>query len=472
MHRKYFWGSIGSLLTLSCLFTYFTLDPYHAWGGDFALYLLQTQSLAEGNTHQLLQENAYAMDHSEIVLGPHLYPPGFPLLLFPSYWVNGLNLYTLKFILLGSFLLFQIVLIGYFRKELSHPSFLLFLSLFSLNPWLIRYCDFILSDIPFLLVCTLSLSLIRGFYVSDTSLLSSILLGASMAFAYMIRTVGIVLLGTFVAIWILKKLSHNNLPIRQFHPLISLVSFLLIGSIGELSYPSGHISYLSYLYPYEPRIILDNLFTYFMLPRVHLGVLSWGVYVFFLPLCLWGIVKNWRRFQPEITFMVLYTLTLLIWPFTDGLRFVFPLLPFAFLFSILGLEKLLATVLKAYSRRVFIKIILPMGIILLLMGCIYNVSRDFPADPKGKVNNPESRELFSFIRENTSQETQIAFFRPRILRLFTRRTGIALKGPESLSHSPVDMWIQPTFLETIQVPADFTLIFSNKEFQVFAIEDS
>ena len=472
MSRKYRWGILGALLLLSFVFCCLTLDPYHAWGGDFALYLLQTEALVGGNSYDLLQENAFSMDHSEIVLGPHLYPPGFPLLLLPYYLISGLDLYPLKFVGLVCYLLFQVVLIRYFLEEISQNSLILLVALFSLNPWLIRYCDFIISDLPFLLFSTLTLYFIRCFYKGTISTIGWVYLGTSMAMAYLIRTVGIVLLGTLLVIWILIIFRRKTPSMGNPKLLLGLTIFFLIIGLAELLYPSGHVSYLSYLYPYDPQILLKNISSYFLLPTLHLGKFGWLAYVLILPVSTYGMIRYASQYLPELVFMSIYLTTLLIWPFMDGLRFVFPLLPFVLLFWVLGLEEIFKKLWGKKHLLAFQKFVLPVAFLTLLSGCILNARRDFPADPIGKVNNKESQQLFQFIREHSSKETQIAFFRPRILRLFTARSAIALKSPPLEPDSPLDLWIQPTFEDPITIPTHFRLIFSNREFEVYEVKAS
>ncbi len=458
-----------ALLSLSTLFAGLTADSFHSWGGDFSLYIQQAEALLKGTSQNLYRVNAYAMEHSEIVLGPHLYPPGFPLMLSPIIFLVGKNLLAMKWVVIACFILFQWVMYVYFRPFLSPFSTLTCVASFSLNPWLIRYCDFIHSDIPFLLFCFLSLWLTRKFYEGELTFFSSLVLGLLIGFACLIRSVGLVLIMAFLLLGLLYKMEKSSTPKSDGFlgekGIAVLLTCILVLMGSEYTYPSGTGSYMNYLEEYGLSKLGDNLVYYWSLPYLHLGGFSLPVYLFGIPLIAWGIVRHFSSFKLEILFTFLYFSALLIWPFADGLRFLFPLLPFLALFFFLGLNSFFKWLLEQSSFR-YNPASYSMGIIALFFaGCLYNVYRDFPPQAADKVGSPASKELFLFIQNNLKDEDLIYFYRPRILRLYTGKKSIAKKSPLKCSEK------KPFFLilhklEEMSVCENITEIFANEEFIV------
>ena len=57
------------------------MDPGHEWGDDFILYLHQARCWIRGGMQELARSNQACMDQSDGVIGPYLYPQGFPVLM-------------------------------------------------------------------------------------------------------------------------------------------------------------------------------------------------------------------------------------------------------------------------------------------------------------------------------------------------------------------------------------------------------
>jgi len=81
--------------------------------------------------------------------------------------------------------------------------------------------------------------------------------------------------------------------------------------------------------------------------------------------------------------------------------------------------------------------------------------------------------MFRFIRENTSEEEVIVFFKPRVMRLFTKRDSLIYSKPEdfvyreiyvhSKDHSP----LTKDQLEKLSSLYPITTIFENEKFVVY-----
>ena len=141
-----------SLVTLtSGALLYGTLTDGHNWGDDFASYIMQAESLAEGTPRAFVETNRFAIENSTHPIGPNAYPWGFPLLLAPCRVAFGLNLFALKIAGALSYLLFLVVLWFGFRRTHSPFWRLCLVGIFALNPTMLVFADNILPDLPFYL---------------------------------------------------------------------------------------------------------------------------------------------------------------------------------------------------------------------------------------------------------------------------------------------------------------------------------
>ncbi len=71
---------------------FLTLTRGHDWGDDFAAYIMQAQSIADGKMQQLVQRSTFAVEASSGRFGPVTLPWGFPLLLAPVYALFGMKI--------------------------------------------------------------------------------------------------------------------------------------------------------------------------------------------------------------------------------------------------------------------------------------------------------------------------------------------------------------------------------------------
>src|ERR1017187_9737327 len=188
------------LIGITGLLCYMGLTNGHDWGDDFAGYILQAQSIVEGQPREFIKASRFTIEQTSPTAGPVAYPWGFPALLAPLYAVYGNNIIALKSVGVACFLLFLWVLWLGFRKYHSDFWRLVMVGLFALNPGLVFFTNEILSDIPFLLFSTVSLMLLVAVVIETQRLISPIadqlLLGALIAASFSIRTSGIALLLT------------------------------------------------------------------------------------------------------------------------------------------------------------------------------------------------------------------------------------------------------------------------------------
>jgi len=135
------WSGIRkSTLFLLCLLVMsslvvdtFKLTRDNGWGDDFAAYIMQAQSIAEGRMDEFVQRNAFTIENSSRPIGPVTEPWGFPLLLAPAYAIFGLKILALKFVVTACFTVFLIVFFFLARVILADTESLLITAVVAFN---------------------------------------------------------------------------------------------------------------------------------------------------------------------------------------------------------------------------------------------------------------------------------------------------------------------------------------------------
>jgi hypothetical protein len=481
----------------------------HNWGDDFAQYIMQAKSIVEGRPQAFIDANRFTVEQSSMPDTPVAYPWGFPLLLAPLYAAFGLELVALKAVNLVCFLLFIAVLWVSFHKHHSPLGRVAGVSLFAVNPRMLRANDDILSDIPFLLLSTVCVVLI-GFVIVDRRRLISttwdqLLLGAALASAFLVRSNGILLLVTLVISQavgaILRASSHRAAgaatprpprtgyaALRSDFALLPYVSFALITLAWTTILPDGGSSYVDHLRRVRLADILRHVHYYVDLPSAFFDSVPHHqiVYGATIPLALTGAS---RRMRSDYHILVYITLTVglyLIWPDTEGLRFLFPILPFYVSFVLGSLdhpgERFTSTAKARWRKAIWI---VPVVIVLVYFvrastrNVVDNLSRNRASLSGPFVNT--SQEMLAFITAHTPVDSTIIFFKPRAMRLLTGRRSILITRVDQLGRGDhlcyyrdgsSDLQLTRSDLDRVVATGNFQLIYANEDFEVYRLTGS
>ena len=400
-----------------------TMDTGHAWGGDFALYIEQAMAFNNGSLDALYEDNKYSMDNSPEGFGPYLYPMGFSLLLSPVISVFGYDLMAMKWLcalclLLGVFFTGRL-----FKDRFQHYLFpILIAAVIATHYQYTLFCDNVLSDLPFF-ACVMLCFL---FMERAKSLGQLIGLGALIFFSYLIRDVGIFLLPA-LAVWQFMQGNQNgngNGKNAWIQRAIPYLTFALLFILSKAIFPSGQENHLAQFFSGE---LTSNLGYYgeqmdkFLLVKEY-DSSSGNVLVFrylVLGLFLYGAFKSVKDNLHYLVFIGLSIVLYLLWPYTQGLRFLYPILPFVLFFAFKGLESV--------SQKVKVKnLALYIGIIICAFPIIRSINASMEQAPKTRdmVERPEIQEAFVFINENLPEDAVVGFHKPRVLRLYTGRNGV------------------------------------------------
>ena len=471
------------ILLLSMVIGSSHLTRGHEWGDDFASYIMQAKSILDGKMQDFVQHNSITIYQSSSQIGPVAYPWGYPLILTPVYAVKGISPLALKlpglFFYIGFLICFYLVM----RTRLPRTESLLLVSLFAFNPMLVDFLDQILSDVPFLFFSTLALLLMTK--EKKRSVLDYVLLGGVLAFAFFIRTTGILLLASFLAVELLKLWKYRTnrqITIDIFRQIfIVCITFGLLWLIYSLIFPGGSESYFDQLRGFRLQAALRFFNDYLQLFSVFFGnSITWAYLYDFL--FIFFLIGLWLRRNDEtilIVFFSLWMLTLIIWPIWQGPRFIFPLLPIFIYFTFQGMNSVINKLPEKHhqlGQRIYYVFWLSIACIFLFYSTVNtyvnlrnNRSINGPFDPF-------SIQVYDYIKEKTPSDSIIIFFKPRAMRLMTNHDTIMSTECDRMSQGDIivlsrkvgeNQQIAPEEIDSCNLALDE--VFRNRRFIIYEI---
>lgn len=397
----------------------------HDWGGDFALYLNQAQAIVDGNLNTLYKSNQFTVENSDRLIGPYLYPMGYPLLLSPFIAFFGINFYALKvftnlFFYAGLLLLFKLIKPHF--KSLFLP--LLLISCLAFSEYFLFHGDQLLSDFPFFFFVILCLSLFK----KQPNTQQQILLGFLIFFSYLIRELGIMLLPALF-VFQLKHQSVKQILQSQYK---SYLTFSLLWLLTLLLFPFGSKNhFLLFLEKLSWESFWKNVDYYTELLESYLrGVTHYDYLPYLLSgLFLIGLILNIKKNRHYVTFFLLSVVVLLLWPYHQGVRFIFVMLPFLFFFMFQPLEKVpkWPRFLLVYPYFAF----LAWGFLSETMA----QNEKNLALETNQIYQTDNLALYEYVKKNYTEEDTLVFFKPRVLRMFCGVKSLYLQ-PDSFMQSP------------------------------------
>ena len=502
---------LSVLLGFSCLLAWYSLTEGYIWGGDFSQYIMQAQSVWQGEISNFLQMNRFAIEESTYQVGPIAYPWGFPVLLAPFYAFFGLDMLALKSINIGFHMIFLILIWFGFRRYHSCFWLAILVCLFAFNPFFLYFMNSISSDIPFLVLSTISVLLIgrviiqRSILFSNTS--DQLLLGVIIAISFFLRTQGLLILAALGVAQFIKVLKNtmelqkggseaiteaNDSLLRRFICessilwtfILPYVSFLSVTLLWRSILPEGGSSHISLLSESSVRLIINQLKYYFVLPAEFFTGLPAAqiIYGASIPLAIIGMFKRRESDYHIIIYCVMTICLLIVWPRNEGLRFLFPLLPFYVSFALTGLEKCIHVDHGSWS--VFGKMVALIPVIVII---VFFFKSSLMNAYKNIVNKrivysgpfqPTATEVFSFISSNTEPNSIIVFRKPRIMRLLTNRQSILIDQVDKLmrgdylcisKNAGTSYQLGNKEVEILRENGRIHLVFQNKGFELYQI---
>ncbi len=398
------------------------MDPGHSWDDDFALYLEQTNAILSGNLWQLYDLNRYAMDWSGDTTGPYLYPMGFPILLLPVVAISGLNwlvikVYCFLFFLGGICLLPSIMRTFELQPKTIYPV----IFLVGINYHFVRFGDLIYADLPFFFFILLA---IYWAICRPSSLLKQVIVGLLIFFAYWIKPLGIVL---FMLLLVEQYRTKRLLHARSYLPYFIFVGCWLL---SRWLLPAGDSNHWAWLQQISWQSIGNNAGWYYQLLGNYWCIfkplpewLQYGIATFFVAIIGLGIAKAPEKMASLLPFCIAYLAVCLCWISFQGMRLIFPILPFVVVYVVLGIQYL-------FEQR---SNLILAGLSLFCLAqttitCYYYSTKD-----TNEVATAEMQTVYTFIQQELPPDAIIQFQKPRTLRLFTGRNSCQ-KNTAELTH--------------------------------------
>lgn len=456
------------LVGISVILISMSLHKGHFWGGDFASYIMQAQSILEGTQREFIEANRFTIENSSFEMGPDAYPWGLPALLAAVIPVLGTHMVALKMVGCISFLLFLLCLWIGFRKRHTPLGFLGLTSIFVFNPYVLNRFNAIGTEFPFLYLSTQSIILITVLVVENRSItrfrsLDLVLLGASIAAAFFVRTNGLVLLATLAiaqCIALVQKQWKEETDWKSLASPMFLKTCITGGrySLGTFTLfltpyltffcavvlwnfwlPKGGVSQMGILDQISFPGLIDNAIAYLKIPvDLYFGVpFRKVVYVLSLLIAMVGVAKRFKVDYPILVYGLLTYVLYIVWPPQLGLRGVMPIIPFYFSFFISGLEHFQgsAKLKNTFFRKVVFVVPLATIISFFLITSMPKLVDNLRKDRESTYGayTESSKEMYGFIEENTEGDSTIIFFKPRVLRMITQRKSILINRTDQLS---------------------------------------
>lgn len=435
------------------------IKPGHNWGGDFALYIEQALALSTGSLGDLYEQNKCAMENSQYAIGPYLYPIGFPIILSPFVASFGINLILLKYIVflffLGAFALFTC-----FSRKFTTNAWLILIAaaLYFLHPFSLSYLDNVLSDFPYLFFTLLALF----YYYKPRDTRNSVCLGLTLFFSYAIRDFGLLLFLAFLFAEILKYNPKRGLKLLSWRGTLPYLIFILGFIVLNSLLPKGDENHWALLFDgFNFYMILENIVYYLNLMQAFLYLPSSYLLIPVFLIIIIGISNSFKKSLPVVIYIVFFGMILLLWPAKQGIRFLLPILPFLLLFAVIGLNVIIKNSKPVLSKPLGISLI---GIFCWLM-CVFllEINTVVKRNSNG-VDTDLTHELYTFVKNEIPEESIIAFEKPRVLRLFTKKNAVFI-SPENFEESNADIMILHRYQYSTELK-NYETLFSSELFVI------
>ena len=451
----------------------------HGWRGDFAQYVAHAKNIVEGTQYS---ETGYIYNPNYPALGPRTYPPVFPLLLSPLYWLFGLNLEVMKMEVIFFFVFSLFMIYMTFKDELPGVYVLILVIIIGFTPAFFRIMGDVQADIPYMFFLYLTMGLINKAHdmkQADQPRPSYVvLIAASLYLCYGTRSAGLVLVPAFLIADILRfrKLSSFAVKVILLFGVFALLQNLFLHNetsyIDQLVDPLKTVPKNLSLYATDLMALWRNGFSQ--------GQVTITLSAVFLALFIIGLgLRIARRITVLESFTVFYLVVLMVWS-SQAVRFFLPLMPLYMFFALVSISSIRLTRYKVLAAPI-------LGVLALAIVVSYAsryAVQQYGPHPDG-VHTEESQELINYIKTMTKEDDVFIFRKPRALALLTGRSA-------SINYKPQDdreLWdyfrqIKATYVVTSKdldgedgsLPALvkrneplFERVYQNKEFSVYRI---
>ncbi|MBL8191721.1 MAG: hypothetical protein JNK38_27125 [Acidobacteria bacterium] len=409
------------------VFYLLTIRTGHEWGDDFSLYLMHARNLAGG-----LEYRPAEYLHYSPYIGPDAYPPVFPLLLAPVYWLFGLNLTAMKVVVIVTFVV-SLLVFGQMLKEKMSPIWQAgLIAVAGFCPYLWDKKDRLTSDLVFLVFAYLGILLVNKSYRTEQAertdkwdgnrLKLALATGVVFYLAYGTRSLGLLL----VPCLLLFDLVHRRkwLPSRFASVVTAVTGILVLLQSRLLHSDRGYYDQLATSFHDSAgawlQYIRGNVFGYGMaLTEIwDNGYHRPGRLALATTMTVLMLVGYLARVRKKLNylelFVAVYLVTVSVVPMDGGGRYLIPLVPLFVLYAWEGLQVI------PVGNRVRNAVVVMLGIAILGSYVAKYTRLDLKTFPDG-ITKAEAVEFFDYVKQRTRPSDVFIFTKPRALALFTDR---------------------------------------------------
>lgn len=439
MLKKYLPVLVLVLFSIPLFFLH--IHKEHHWGDDFAMYIMQAKSIAEGKPYY---ESKYIFNPYNPEFGPPQYPPGFPYMLAPVVKKWGVDILAMNYFM--SFLLACIlfILYAYYRKY-AGPLIAICLAVICVYAGgIMESKPQVLSDFPSWIFIALYLVLRQREQYSAGKIILMILL---MTAAILTRTQSVLVLlaeGVYLGLLTIKKwYKEKRLDLKavftsaSFIVSVGSVALFLALNSTVFSTPQSTLSFYSNLTTHRANSlwvdvsnnasynfqIIMRAFHYYS-PDTFLNVLTEATaYIIFTFAIIGYFMALKKRLNIEDVYFTVLLVFLCFFTGYQGVRFIFSILPIYLLYAYWGMKSVIPSLLNAHKRPKMVAVSLT--IIYLYFGW-----RDFDMRAgtfKDRINNtlfPEDLTAYEYIKNNVKDDKIIVFRKARCLALFADKLSV------------------------------------------------
>ena len=414
------------------------MDPGHEWGDDFILYLHQARCWIRGGMQELAISNQACMDQSDGVIGPYLYPQGFPVLMsLPMRGIDIWGFVGLKVFNFSIFILCMVAVYRWFRLLFEDRMVPVMLSLVLViwHPKIWEAANRLTSDLWFAGLAGVFMYLLYSSWRNN--LAKNITLGLLVFMATSTRTNGVFLLVP----WVLLVWQENPKFYGGLRANGNLILVVVLGGLcGLLALKNdlGHGPvYMNMLKSVTPAQVFSNMGLYLKLigtyPLWHFATIieatlgAWATILLAAgvwAIILLAIVKRGWQLLPIVAFVGVNLALFCAWPSLQGVRLLFVIFPMLAVLVVVGLMELwqiakpvlevrsVARALKKSSNWV-----IALSAIVLIQG--FATAVHYLVTDTNEAFSEEVAEVYSFVESSVKPNERISFQKPRLMRYVT-----------------------------------------------------
>jgi len=406
-----------AVIAFCALFQFFTLRSGHSWMDDAFMYVMHADNLAAGRPYA---QTCYAYTPENPYPGPAVYPPGYPVLLAVIMKAGGgfRAFKAANVFFLASLLVCLLFLAGFPPDDLRAAALA---GLFGLNPVLWNYKDLVYSDILFCFLLYFSV-LVYGRARERRGSLLYAAAGFACYLAYSVRPLG----GILPAAIALEAIASGKGRWRDLGVLAACFAVPAAAQafFFDLSAYSGTLSAhtADALVPGASRVLggfLTSMLNFWApdLSRAPAAsaaaaALTFAVLAGFTAGL--GARISAKRLEAMDFFVPLYVGAVAAFRIYDGVRYLFPLMPYLAWKAFEGFGVFRGEAAGRRASAVFL------AGALALYGWTFAARTEYGTISAGPYSKT-AQGMFDYLRTASDRDGTVIFIKPRSMCFFTGR---------------------------------------------------